>query len=219
LLGSGIASYSCPQACRARGWSSQKEEGPGGASLSPWPVQFLPRYDPSGQAPARAQRLGHWNWSGPRPPPISQEQPSEAMSPALAGSHPCRRCGERGPCQVKSDLRSGSKADRYGRAWPDFTILYPTAASSPSNTRHVLDATPLVEEVQQQSEIQLQVRHMGIQLIAIELAYRTANSVSGRISKITSSIMGCSPSSHGAEPSPGRATRQAWWPPQGGRAA
>jgi hypothetical protein len=84
---------------------------------------------------------------------------------------------------VKSDLRSGSKADRYGRAWPDFTILYPTAASSPSNTRHVLDATPLVEEVQQQSEIQLQVRHMGIQLIAIELAYRTANSVPGRISK------------------------------------
>jgi hypothetical protein len=219
LLGSGIASYLCPQACRVRGWSSQKEEGPGGASLSPWPVQFgrattLPvRRRPVPSVSATGTGVGHVLLLSAR------SNQARRMSPALAGSHPCRRCGERGPCQVKSDLRSGSKADRYGRAWPDFTILYPTAASSPSNTWHVLDATPLVEEVQQQSEIQLQVRHMGIQLIAIELAYRTANSVSGRISKITSSIMGCSPSSHGAEPSPGRATRQAWWPPQGGRAA
>lgn len=46
----------------------------------PFPLarSVLPRYDPSGQAPARARRLGHWNWSGP---PISQEQPSEANEP------------------------------------------------------------------------------------------------------------------------------------------
>lgn len=49
---------------------------------------------------------------------------------------------------MKFDLRSGSKADINGRAWPDFTILYPTTASSPSNTLHVLDATSLVEEVE-----------------------------------------------------------------------